>query len=85
MYLYDSHAFHSGKAMAFVVEGFNPKKAVTVISKYNREISSDIFQATGRGATLLSGKGAYQQNNTDVLYAVVSQSQIGTVKNRQFL
>lgn len=68
------------KAMAFVVEGFNPKKAVTVISEYNRQISSDIYQATGRGSTLLSGKGAYQQNNTDVLYAVVSQSQIGTVK-----
>ena len=66
--------------MAFVVEGFNPKKAVTVISEYNRQISSDIYQATGRGSTLLSGKGAYQQNNTDVLYAVVSQSQIGTVK-----
>ncbi|WP_367122067.1 YitT family protein [Staphylococcus capitis subsp. urealyticus] len=68
------------KAMAFVVEGFNPKKAVTVISEYNRQISSDIYQATGRGSTLLSGEGAYQQNNTDVLYAVVSQSQIGTVK-----
>lgn len=25
------------KAMAFVVEGFNPKKAVTVISEYNRQ------------------------------------------------
>ena len=47
--------------MAFVVEGFNPKKAVTVISEYNRQISSDIYQATGRGSTLLSGKGAYQQ------------------------
>ena len=51
-----------------------------MISEYNRQISSDIYQATGRGSTLLSGKGAYQQNNTDVLYAVVSQSQIGTVK-----
>ena len=67
--------------MAFVVEGFNPKKAVTVISEYNRQISSDIISSNRqRGSTLLSGKGAYQQNNTDVLYAVVSQSQIGTVK-----
>ena len=61
------------KAMAFVVEGFNPKKAVTVISKHNKEISSDIYEMTGRGATLLSGKGVYQKSNTEILYAVVSQ------------
>ena len=36
-------------------------KAVTVISKYNKEISADIYEMTGRGATLLSGKGAYQK------------------------
>ena len=68
------------KAMAFVVEGFNPKKAVTVISDHNKEISSEIYQATGRGSTLLDGKGAYQLDNTDILYAVVSQTQIATVK-----
>ena len=36
------------KSMSFVVEGFNPK-AVTVISKYNKEISADIYEMTGRG------------------------------------
>lgn len=35
---------------------------------------------TGRGATLLSGKGVYQKSNTEILYAVVSQSQIRAVK-----
>lgn len=68
------------KAMSLVVEGFNPKKAVTVISKHNKEISSDIYEMTGRGATLLSGKGVYQKSNTEILYAVVSQSQIRAVK-----
>ena len=34
---------------------------MTVISKYNKEISADIYEMTGRGATLLSGKGAYQK------------------------
>ena len=29
---------------------------------------------------MLDGKGAYQLDNTDILYAVVSQSQIATVK-----
>ncbi|SLD12786.1 Uncharacterized protein conserved in bacteria (DUF2179) [Mycobacteroides abscessus subsp. massiliense] len=68
------------KSMSFVVEGFNPKKAVTVISKYNKEISADIYEMTGRGATLLSGKGAYQKSDTEVLYAVVSQNQVGAIK-----
>ena len=55
-------------------------KAVTVISKYNKEISADIYEMTGRGATLLSGKGAYQKSDTEVLYAVVSQNQVGAIK-----
>ena len=68
------------KAMSLVVEGFNPKKAVTVISKHNKEISSDIYEMTGRGATLLSGKGVYQKSNTEILYAVVFKSQLRGVK-----
>ena len=47
------------KSMSFLLKDLI-LKAVTVISKYNKEISADIYEMTGRGATL-SGKGAYQK------------------------
>lgn len=47
------------KLMFFVVEGFNFKKVVIVILKYNKEISVDIYEMIGRGVILLSGKGVY--------------------------
>ncbi|KRG08604.1 YitT family protein [Staphylococcus sp. NAM3COL9] len=68
------------KSMAFVIEGFNPKKAITIISNYNNEISKDINKETGRGSTLLNGVGGYERKETNVLYVVVPQNQLSRIK-----
>lgn len=68
------------KCMAFVIEGFNPKKAITIISEYNGEISDQIHYETGRGSTLLNGVGGYERKQTNVLYVVVPQNQLARIK-----
>lgn len=51
--------FITERATAFIIEGFNPKKAVTIISDKNENISDKINSFTGRGSTLLKGKGGF--------------------------
>ncbi|MFW2450675.1 YitT family protein [Staphylococcus cohnii] len=68
------------KSMSFVIEGFNPKKAITIISDFNANISKQINEETGRGSTLLNGVGGYQQKETNVLYVVVPQNQLARIK-----
>ncbi len=68
------------KSMSFVIEGFNPKKAITIISNYNNEISKGINKETGRGSTLLNGIGGYERKETNVLYVVVPQNQLSRIK-----
>lgn len=72
--------FVTERATAFIIEGFNPKKAVTVISNKSEVISDKINAFTGRGSTILTGKGGYGKNETHMLYVVVPQSQVTRVK-----
>lgn len=72
--------FITERATSFIVEGFNPKKAVTVISNKSEDISNAINSFTGRGSTLLNGKGGYGKTETSMLYVVVPQSQVTRVK-----
>ncbi|MBN6202724.1 YitT family protein [Staphylococcus saprophyticus] len=72
--------FITERATSFIIEGFNPKKAVTVISSKNETISDKINSFTGRGSTILNGKGGYGKHETSMLYVVVPQSQVTRVK-----
>ncbi|MDK9865158.1 MULTISPECIES: YitT family protein [Staphylococcus] len=72
--------FITERATAFIIEGFNPKKAVTIISDKNENISDRINSFTGRGSTLLKGKGGFGKKETSMLYVVVPQSQVTRVK-----
>ncbi|MEP9851707.1 YitT family protein [Staphylococcus aureus] len=72
--------FITERATAFIIEGFNPKKAVTIISDRNEIISDKINSFTGRGSTLLKGKGGFGKKETSMLYVVVPQSQVTRVK-----
>lgn len=73
--------FITEKATAFIIEGFNPKKAVTIISTNHEIIGNKINHLTGKGATLIKGKGTFSHENVDVLYVVVHQAQITKIKN----
>lgn len=68
------------KVMDFVIEGLNPKKAVTIISKEPDRIAKMIDEDIGRGVTILNGRGYFTKRETDVLYAVISKTQVSRTK-----
>lgn len=68
------------KVMDFVIEGLNPKKAVTIISQSPDQIAKMIDEQIGRGCTILNGRGYYSKKDTDVLYVVIAKTQLSRTK-----
>lgn len=68
------------KVMEFVIEGLNTKKAMTIISSRPNEVAKAIDQQVGRGLTILNGHGYYTREEKDVLYVVISKTQVSRAK-----
>ncbi|MFE4709831.1 MULTISPECIES: YitT family protein [Paenibacillus] len=68
------------KVMDFIIEGLNPKKAVTIISKQQDRIAEQVNMVMDRGVTVLQGKGYYSQEPKEVLYIVISKQEVSTLK-----
>ncbi|MFC3746154.1 YitT family protein [Paenibacillus sp. GCM10012306] len=68
------------KVMDFIIEGLNPKKAVTIISKEQDRIAEQVNMVMDRGVTVLQGKGYYSQEPKEVLYIVISKQEVSTLK-----
>lgn len=68
------------KVMEFVIEGLNTKKAMTIISSCPNEVAKAIDQQVGRGITILNGHGYYTREEKDVLYVVISKTQVSRAK-----
>jgi len=63
-----------------VVEGFNRKKTIFIISYNTDEIAEAILKEVGRGATILRGEGAFTRQDKRVIFVVVSLTQIAKIK-----
>ena len=70
----------TGELTNQVVAGFNRKKSVMIISPQSEHIASAIMQEVNRGVTMLSGKGAFTQQEKDILFVVVSLTQVSKIK-----
>lgn len=68
------------KVMEFVIEGLNTKKAMTIISSRPNEVAKAIDQQVGRGLTILNGHGYYTREEKDVLYVIISKTQVSRAK-----
>lgn len=68
------------KVMEFIIEGFNPKKAVTIISKEPDQIAQQVNILMDRGVTVLSGHGYYTKAQKDILYIVISKQEVIKLK-----
>lgn len=69
------------KVLNFVIEGFNPKKSITIISKKHQEIAAKIQKKVDRGITILDGKGYYSKEPHQILYIVINRHQLINVQN----
>lgn len=63
-----------------VVEGFNRKKTVFIVSYNTDNIVESILKEVGRGVTILHGQGAFTRQTKQVLFVVVSLTQIAKIK-----
>ncbi|MCM3323734.1 MULTISPECIES: YitT family protein [Cytobacillus] len=68
------------KVMELIIEGLNPKKAVTIISKESDTIAQQINQKLDRGVTVMNGRGYYTKQAKEVLYIVISKQEIMKLK-----
>ncbi|MGV3488104.1 MAG: YitT family protein [Tuberibacillus sp.] len=73
--------FVGARVIDFIQNGAYAANAAMVISKKNDIISKKIIEELDRSATLLHGKGVYSQKDIEVLYCVVSRSEIFRLKN----
>lgn len=64
------------KVMEFIIEGVNPKKAITIISEKPDEIAQQVNVLMDRGVTVFSGHGYYSKTSKDILYIVISKQEV---------
>lgn len=68
------------KVMDFIIEGVNPKKAVTIISKEQSKIAEQVNVLLDRGVTVLYGHGHYTKTPQEILYIVISKQELSLLK-----
>ncbi|WP_397539068.1 YitT family protein [Rummeliibacillus pycnus] len=68
------------KVMEFVIEGLNPKKAVTIISDNSNDIAKQVTTSMDRGVTVYSGHGYYTKTPKEILYIVISKQEVIKLK-----
>jgi uncharacterized membrane-anchored protein YitT (DUF2179 family) len=72
--------FVSSRVIDLVQEGIGNSKAALIISEKTEWIVDKILRELDRGATVLTGKGAYTGQPRDMVLTVVSQSEVPRLK-----
>lgn len=68
------------KTMEFIIEGYNTKKAVTIISRNPDAIAQQINNKMGRGVTVYSGQGYYYKEDKKILFVIITRQEIIKLK-----
>ncbi|MEK5257432.1 MULTISPECIES: YitT family protein [Paenibacillus] len=68
------------KVMDFIIEGVNPKKAVTIVSKEQDKIAEQVNRIMDRGVTVIYGRGYYTKEPKELLYIVISKQEVTMLK-----
>ncbi len=63
-----------------VLEGFNRKRNMMIITDKGQEIADRMLAEIGRGVTIMSGEGGYTHQRRDVLFCVVSRFDLMPIK-----
>lgn len=71
----------SGLAAEIATEGSSVFRTAIIVTNNPTEVAGKILTEMERGVTFLSGKGAYTGTERDVLYCVVSRSEVSTLKS----
>ncbi len=72
--------FISSRVIDAVQEGIGFARAILVISDRTEEVRKAILEEVGRGVTLFQGRGGFTGRPREILYVVVSRSQVSLFK-----
>ncbi|PMQ02482.1 MAG: hypothetical protein CBR30_02260 [Dictyoglomus sp. NZ13-RE01] len=72
--------FIQGYAIDLVQQGLSYTKSALIFSDKPRELGKKILEELGRGATIFYGMGLYSGQEREILYCVVSQQEVGRLK-----
>lgn len=72
--------FINSKTIDLVQEGIDFKKAAFIISKASTEIKNGITSDLDRGVTVLKGYGGYTGEDKEVLFCVITRSEVSRLK-----
>lgn len=73
--------FVATRVIDFVQEGAYTAKAAMIISDRSDEIAKRVVEELERGATVFSGRGAYTAAEKNILYCVVSRTELIRLKS----
>ncbi|RDZ18345.1 hypothetical protein C3744_05600 [Priestia megaterium] len=68
------------KVLDYIIEGLNPRKAITIISHRSAEVAEQVNKKMQRGVTVFSAHGSYTKEAKDVLYVVVNKQELLELK-----
>lgn len=72
--------FIGKKSTDFVMEGFDTKKAVHVVSAHAPDIADAIIKQMNTSATVFNGYGGYSKENKKMVYVIINKYQLFKLK-----
>ncbi|MBN3555839.1 YitT family protein [Fictibacillus nanhaiensis] len=70
----------STKILDYLIDGFDTRKAVTIISNNTDEIAKKVSDEMDRGVTLINARGHYSKEAKDILYVVINKQELFLLK-----
>ena len=74
--------FVSARIIDVIIDGFDYARMAHIISEKHKEISQVIMDDLSRGVTMLKSRGIYKDINREVILAVVSLKELGTLVDK---
>ncbi|HLQ72351.1 MAG TPA: YitT family protein [Bacillota bacterium] len=73
--------FVAKKGTDLMIEGLDPRKAVSIISVKAPEIADEIIEKMNISVTVFKGYGGYLKEDTDMTYVIINKFQLMHLKN----
>jgi uncharacterized membrane-anchored protein YitT (DUF2179 family) len=78
------YVYTSGRVVDSVITGFNQRKSIMIISDSSRVIAEHILSELNRGVTFLNGTGAYTGEHKEVIFSIITLTELAKMKELVF-
>jgi uncharacterized membrane-anchored protein YitT (DUF2179 family) len=78
------YVYTSGRVVDSVITGFNQRKSIMIVSDSSRAIAEHIMTELNRGVTFLNGTGAYTGEHKEVIFSIITLTELAKMKEMVF-